>query len=186
MKILLHAERQLRGVAGAQRWAAFAHMKSLAFTVTLLFLLGCASQQRIVTTDHDDIAEAVFRHMCQPEPVEEDVSHNVNQIHKVYFFAFGDSADPTPEFMSRFSDFKVPVKPLSAGVWREMFVYDRVSGERGAAFYIEKVTMLGRDKAEVEAVLHPGGGLSASGPVYRISRRSGKWIVTGEKLKWIS
>src|SRR5690348_7618519 len=71
-------------------WAAFAHMKSHAFTLTLFFLLGCASEQRIVTTDHDDIAEAVFRHMCQPEPVEEDDSHNVNQIHKVYFFAFGD------------------------------------------------------------------------------------------------
>jgi hypothetical protein len=117
-------------------------LKSLPFILTCLFLFGCASRQLTAVDDHDDIAEAVFRHMCQPEPVEKDVSHSVHREHEVYFLSFGDSTDPNPEFMRRFSDFKIPVKPISAGVWRGMLIYDKVSGEGGAAFCVEKITML--------------------------------------------
>ena len=161
-------------------------MKSLPFILTCLFLFGCASPQLPAVADHDNIAEVVFRHMCQPEPVEKDVSHNVNPVHEVYFLSFSDSTDPNPEFMRRFSDFKIPVKPISAGVWRGMLIYDKVSGEGGAAFCVEIITMLSQDEAEVEAVIHPEGGLSASGLVYRVSRKSGKWTVISENLKWIS
>jgi hypothetical protein len=124
--------------------------------------------------------------MFRPEPFEREFSHTVNQVHKVYFVAFADSADPSSEFIRRFEDLKTPVKPLSAGEWRQMFVYDRATGERGAAFYIEKITMHGRYSAEVEATLHPGGGLSASGRVYRVAQKNGKWAVSRDKLKWIS
>lgn len=161
-------------------------MKSLPFILTCLFLFGCASPQLPAVADHDNIAEVVFRHMCQPEPVEKDVGHSVHREHEVYFLSFGDSTDPNPEFMRRFSDFKTPVKPISAGVWRGMLIYDKVSGENGAAFYVERISMLSQDEAEVEAVIHPEGGLSASGLIYRVSRKSGKWTVTSEKLKWIS
>ena len=100
--------------------------------------------------------------------------------------SFSNATDPSPEFLRRFSDLQIPVKPISAGEWRGTLIYDKMSGEGGAAFYIEKISMLSRDEAEVEAVIHPGGGLSASGLVYRVCRTSGKWTVTGEKLKWIS
>ncbi len=161
-------------------------LKSLTFILTCLFLFGCASRQPAVVDDHDDIAEAVFRHMCQPEPVEMEVNPGVHRAHEVFFISFGDSTDPNPAFMRRFSDFKTPVKPISAGVWRGTLIYDKVSGEGGAAFCVEKISMLGQDEAEVEAVIHPGGGLSASGLVYRVCRTGGKWTVTGEKLKWFS
>jgi len=161
-------------------------MKSLPFILTCLFLFGCASRPLPAVVDHNDIAEAVFRHMCQPEPVEKDIGHNVNGVHEVYFLSFSDSTDPNPEFMRRFSDFKTPVKPISAGVWRGILIYDKVSGESGAAFYIEKISMLGQDAAEVEAIIHPEGGLSASRLVYRVSRKSGKWTVTSENIKSIS
>ena len=88
--------------------------------------------------------------------------------------------------MRRFSDFIIPVKPISAGVWRELFIYDKVSGEGGAAFYVKEIFMLNQDEVEVVAVIHPEGGLSASGLVYRVFRKSGKWTVISEKLKWIS
>jgi hypothetical protein len=67
-----------------------------------------------------------------------------------------------------------------------MLIYDKVSGEGGAAFYVERISMLSQDEAEVEAVIHPEGGLSASGLIYRVSRKSGKWTVISENLKWIS
>ena len=161
-------------------------MKSLPFILTCLFLFGCASHQLTAVADHDDIAEAVFRHMWQPEPVEKGVSHSVQQVHEVYFLSFGDSTDPNPKFMSRFSDFKIPVKPISAGVWRGRLIYDKVSGEGGAAFYVKDIFMLSQDEAEVVAVIHPEGGLSVSGLVYRVFRKSGKWTVISENIKWIS
>ena len=161
-------------------------MKYFSVTVACLLLCGCVSSRIISSSDHDDIAEAVLRHMFRPEPFEREVSHAVNQIHKVYFVAFADSADPSPEFIKRFDDLKLPVKPLSTGEWRRMFIYDKATGERGAAFYIEKITMHGRRTAEVKAALHPGGGLSASGLVYRVVQKNGKWVVIGERLKWIS
>ena len=124
--------------------------------------------------------------MFRPESFERADSHTLNQVNKVYFVAFADSTDPSPEFIKRFAGLKTPVKPLSAGEWRQMFIYDKATGERGAAFYIQKITMHGRRSAEVEVALHPGGGLSASGLVYRVVQKNGKWVVIGERLKWLS
>ena len=161
-------------------------MKCFVFVVACFFSCGCISPQNVSGSSHDDIAEAVFRYMFRPEPFDKEVSHSINQVHKVYFIAFADSVDPSAEFLKRFDDIKTPVKPLSAGDRRQMFIYDKAAGERGAAFYIQKITMHGRGNAEVEASLHPGGGLSASGLIYRVAQKNGKWIVIGEKLKWIS
>jgi hypothetical protein len=176
-------------------------MKILSFLFLCLVLIGCASTEpeAVITPlavtellgaptgeERDSIMESVFRHMCQPEPVEKDVSHNVNRVHKVYFLMVGDSHDPSPEFLKRLSGLNAPVKPISEGKWKSFFIYDRVTGERGAAFYVKRITMISRDEADVEAVIHPGGGLSASGPIYRVTRKDGRWIITGERLKWIS
>ena len=171
-------------------------MRHLTTIIALCVCVGCASSRhdQITTPQndtrslegHEDIIEVVFRHMCQPEPVEEDVSHNVNLVHKVYFFAVGGSQDPSPELLKRLGDLKSPVKPISAGEWKDFFIYDRVTGERGAAFYVRSISMCSQDDCEVEAVIHPGGGLSASGPIYRLTRKNGKWTVVSERLKWIS
>ena len=171
-------------------------MRHLASIIALCLCFGCTSSHhdRITPLQNDarslegreDIIEVVFRHMCQPEPVEKDVSHNVNLVHKFYFLAVGDSQDPSPELLKRLGDLKSPVKPISAGEWREFFIFDKVTGERGAAFYVRSISRRSRDDCEVEAVIHPGGGLSASGPIYRVTRKNGKWVVVGERLKWIS
>jgi len=124
--------------------------------------------------------------MCQPGPVEKDVRHSVHRVHEVYFLSFGDSTDPNPEFMRRFSDFEIPVKPISAGVWRGKLIYDKASGEGGAAFYVKEIFMFSQDEAEVVAVVQPEGGLSASGLVYRVFRKSGKWTVISENVRWIA
>src|SRR5690348_5545510 len=103
-------------------------MRHLATIIALCLCIGCASSHHDQITPlqndarslegREDIIEVVFRHMCQPEPVEEDVSHNVNLVHKVYFLALGDSQDPSPELLKRLDDLKSPVKPITAGVWR--------------------------------------------------------------------
>jgi hypothetical protein len=166
-------------------------MRLLLPILVCLLCIGCSTDRHAHITPlqndarslegREDIVEAVFRHMCQPEPVEKEVSHNVNLVHKVYFLAVRDSQDPSPELLKRLADLKAHVKPISAGEWRGFFIYDKMTGERGAAFYIRSISMRSRDDAEVEA-----GGLNASGPVYRVRLKSGKWRVVGESLKWIS
>ena len=49
-----------------------------------------------------------------------------------------------------------------------------------------RTTMLSKDEADVEAEIRPGGGKSASGSIYRVTRKGGRWVVTGKKLKRIS
>jgi hypothetical protein len=179
-------------------------MKTLFALLCLGMLIGCASKSRTRITalpeiqiqhssvarpvdeaKYGDLMEAVFRHMFRPEPVKNDVSHNVNLVHKVYFVSIADK-DPTAEFLNRFRDLKTPVKAISEGNWKEFFIFDKVTDQRGAAFYIEAIRIINDNEMEVEAVIHPGGGLSASGPIYRLIREGGKWKVSGEKLKWIS
>ena len=171
-------------------------MRFLLPALICLLCIGCTSDRRTQITPlqndarslegRDDIIEAVFRHMCQPEPVEKEVSHNVNLVHKVYFLGLGDSQDPSPELLKRLANMKSPVKPISAGEWKDFFIYDKTTGERGAAFYVHSISMRSQDDAEVEAVIHPGGGLSASGPVYRVARRNARLVVISQRLKWIS
>jgi len=170
--------------------------RSLIFALACLLCIGCAStcQTKITPLDkkppgfagHEDILETVFRHMCQPEPESREISHNVNPVHKVYFLSVGDAKDPSPELLQRLSDLKSPVKPLSAGRWKDFFIYDKISGERGAAFYVNAISMQSPDAAEVTTTTRPGGGLSASSYIYLMARKNGKWVVTGQKLNWIS
>lgn len=177
-------------------------MKFPTLLLLCLFLAGCAAHRQNENTPapdsplsrdnaqslqgREDIIEVVFRHMCQPEPVENDVSHRVNLVHKVYFIALGDSLDPSAEFLARLADLKTPVKPISAGQRKDAFIYDKITEQRGAAFYVRNISMLSPDKCEVEAVIDPGGGLSASGPIYTVTRKNGKWTVVSKRLKWIS
>lgn len=178
-------------------------MKILTLPFLCLLLVGCApsrlNRETVITPlpspellgasnaqERDSIMKAVFRHMCQPKPVEEDVSHDVNRVHKVYFIGLGGSIDPSLEFLGGLSDLAAPVKPISAGEWRNFFIYDRISGQRGAAFYVMSITMISKDEADVEGMIHPGGGLSASGPVYRVIRKEGRWVIAGARLKWVS
>ena len=158
------------------------------FIFVALFVNGCVTRQAVTAEAHenDDILDAVFRHISHVEPVASEGSHYLNLSHKVYFVALSDSQDPSPRFIQRFRDYAVPVKPFSAALRKDSYVYDKVTGERGAAFYFRAISRLGRHKAEVEVDFAPGGGLSASGYLYRVVQREGKWRVTGEKLRWVS
>jgi hypothetical protein len=80
----------------------------------------------------------------------------VNQDHKVYFLSIGSWYSPSAELLKRLNNLGTPVKPITAGEWRGGFIYDQMTGERGAAFYIERITVLSDDEADVDAVVRPG------------------------------
>jgi hypothetical protein len=149
--------------------------------------LVCTSCQTPLTpasAEYSNIAEALFRHLAQPAPVNDPDSHGVNLAHHVYFLQL-DSQDPDTSFLSRLGDLKVPVEPLSASVLTNFYRYDRQTGQRGAAFYIQNIRLLS-GTAEADADMQPGGALRGSGFTYRLIRKGGKWVVVGEKLRWIS
>jgi hypothetical protein len=136
--------------------------------------------------DRIDITEAAFRYMCQPKAASEEVSHQINLVHGVYFLAVGASNDPPTQLLERLRDLPAPVRPISAGEWRDAFIFDRGSGARGAAFYVRRIRMSRLDEAQVEVAIHPGGVRSASWYSYCVSRENGKWRVTGERLRGIA
>ena len=146
-------------------------MKYVAFVVIAL-LVGCAAPRR--SSEMDDVAEAVLRYMCPPE------------ARSTSFFAYGPDIDPTQEFLRRFVDFERPPKPMSASVIRDVFVYDKTTGERGSRFVIESVKITGTDEAEVDASSETGGGFGGSGYTYSIARKDGKWTVTGKRARWVA
>jgi hypothetical protein len=78
------------------------------------------------------------------------------------------------------------VKPISAGKWRGQFIYDPVTGERGAAFDIGRITVRAEQEADVDVVINLGGSRKSCGWFYRLSRKDNKWVVTQETWKWMS
>ena len=163
-------------------------MCRLFLPVLVAFVVVCASCRTTPSSSsavHTDIAEAVFRYVAQPALRSEEDSHELNLVHKVYFLRI-DGRDPSPEFLRCLRDMNAPVKPLSSSVERGAYRYDARTGERGAAFYIHDIQLIGRKRATAGVDLNPGGALRASGSIYHLVMKDGKWVVVGEKLRWIS
>ncbi len=146
---------------------------------------SCRTPLTSASPEYSDIAEALFRHLAQPAQVNDPDSHGVNLAHRVYFLDL-DSRDPSPSFLSRLKDLNVPVEPLSASVHTNSYRYDRETGQRGAAFFIRNIRLLGHKAAEAEADTSPGGELRGSGFSYRLAKKDGKWVVVVQKLRWVS
>lgn len=158
----------------------------LPFVTALgLVCAGCRMPLPAASSDYSDIAEALFRHLAQPAQVNDPDSHEVNLAHKVYFLEL-DARDPDASFLSRLRDLNVTVEPLSASVHTNSYRYDRETGQRGAAFFIWNIRLLGRNTAEAETDISPGGVLRGSGFTYRLVKKDGRWVVVGEKLRWVS
>jgi hypothetical protein len=163
-------------------------MRRILLIVVIAVGLACTSCRTPLTPaspEYSEVAEALFRHLAQPTQVNDPDSHSVNLAHKVYFLQL-DSRDADPSFLARLQDLNVPVEPVSASVHTNLYWYDKKTGQRGAAFFIQNVRLLGRSKAEAEADIGPGGALRGSGFTYRLAKIAGKWVVVGEKLRWIS
>ncbi len=156
--------------------------------LTLAVGLLCSSCRTLVTPaspEYSDIAEALFRYLAQPAPVDDPDSHGVNLAHKVYFLQL-DWREPDPSFLARLEDLLVPAEPLSAGVHTDFYWFDKKTGQRGAVFSIQNARFVGRTKAEAEADISPGGALRGSGSTYRLAKKAGTWVVVGKKLRWVS
>lgn len=127
----------------------------------------------------DDIREAVFRYQFV---------HNNRGLRgvDVFFLALGQNTDPSQEFLKRFAGHTPPVKPVSAcRIDPLRGVFDKDTGKGGLVFRVEGIAWVNDKKVEVEGGYYRNG-LAASGNVYTVESKSGKWVVVGDKMLWIS
>lgn len=122
----------------------------------------------------DDIREAVFRYQIRP------------YLGQITIFLEIEGKDPSPEFMKRFEGHTPPVKPVSACEGRKgPGVKDKETGKEGIIFSADAI----RWKSDSEVAVDGGhyrDGLAATGNVYTVTRKDGKWTVTADRMLWIS
>jgi hypothetical protein len=133
----------------------------------------------------DQVREAVFRYQF---------THNASgqkDRAPVYFLSLDSEGekeprDPSPALMARFAQHKPRVEPRShAKVSFDKGVVHRETGESGLVFRVTAITFVGADAAVVEGGYYEAN-MSSSGNTYRVERKGGVWVVTDDKMVWIS
>ncbi|HXJ90694.1 MAG TPA: hypothetical protein VMS18_28050 [Candidatus Binatia bacterium] len=132
--------------------------------------------------EEDNIREAVFRHQFQ-----HNASGQKQQAH-AYCLSIrlaDKDADPTDEFMKRFSGHMPPVRKASQCRWSKGEVVENHTGKPALIFSISNITWISDTEVTV------GGGyeeanLSSSGNTYTVKKNDGKWTVSQDRMNWIS
>lgn len=114
-----------------------------------------------------DIAEATFRYQFQKN------ASGAQQKAEAYFLSLF-AKDPSPEFLKRFAQHKPPVQKGS-----------EFKVGNGLAFRVITIKRVSETKVEVSGGYYEGN-LSSSGNSYFVEKKDGKWVVTGERMHWIS
>lgn len=127
-----------------------------------------------------DLREAALRPMFAKN------ASGQQQRARVFCIQLEHESDPTPSFLARFGDVKIPVRPASACTQSaDQGVVDKTTKARGLAFRVDAVRRIDADHAEVDGGYYEAG-LSASGNTYTLERKNGRWVVTKDVMHWIS
>lgn len=131
----------------------------------------------------DQVREAVFRHLF---------THNASGMKDraaVYFLSLGEvdkSQDPSSALIARFAQHRPRVEAVShARVSLDEGVRHRETGEQGLVFRVTAIKRVSDDVVEVEGGYYEANQ-SSSGNIYRVERKAGVWVVTDDKMQWIS
>ncbi len=144
-------------------------MKKLIVPLLVLgFSIGCGLRDKPFDRDEAyDIIEAVFRYQYETNVA------NPNQNLSTFFLEVFHT-DAPPEIIDRFDGMKPPVRKRSA-----------FEKGKGIIFRIESIERTGADSAEVNGGYYQSG-LSASGDVFTVVRKDGRWVVEDFKRLFIS
>ena len=125
-----------------------------------------------------DIAEAVFRYQFE---------HNASGVktNAAAYFISIKGQDITDAFMKKFEGHQPPVKRASESASKSNGVVDPTTGMPAVVFGIEQIRLMSPEEAIVEGGYFEGG-LSSSGNTFTVRRENGKWVVTQDKMNWIS
>lgn len=130
-----------------------------------------------------DVREAVFRHQF-----EDNASGGQRSV-AYYFLAWGNPTereDPPAKFLERFEGHTPRVVPVSKStVAEDSSVVHRDDGKRGLIFQITDLRWIDQTTAEVQGGYYEGN-VSASGNLYRVEKQGDGWVVTEDRMLWIS
>lgn len=152
------------------------HLCSLVMTLAVLLIPLSPGATETNAPDYDititkvdalDIAESVFRFQFAS-----NASGDQQKAPSYFLSLFGN--DPDEEFLTRFKDNKPPVKKGS-----------EFKIGKGLKFRVTKIKRITESKVEVEGGYYEAG-LSSSGNTYTVEKKDGIWVVTKNKLNWIS
>lgn len=190
-------------------------MKKRFRLILALLLIGCAAYL-LMRVPHwkveNDIREAVFRyefkHNASGLQQRANVYYLAIQPGWVDAIDAGDSwldilldklgmarersnrwegSDPSSSFILRFRGHKPPVRKASRCRVDDIMVgvTDEHGANKGLVFIAGRIRWLSDTRVKVEGGYYEGG-LSASGNVYLVERRHGRWVVIHDKMVWIS
>lgn len=114
-----------------------------------------------------DIAEATFRYQF-----EHNASGQQQKAPAYFLSLFGK--DPAEAFLKRFEGHKPPVKKGS-----------EFKIGKGLLFRVARIKRVSDAKVEVSGGYYEAG-LSSSGNTYVVEFKNGKWVVTRDRMHWIS
>ncbi len=154
----------------------------------LLFLVAFASSgfaaDKARQGQEDKIREVVFRYQFT-----NNAAHGPATAEKriaAFYLSVGErDQDPSDEFMQRFAEHKPSVRKVSACSTKKMRVEDKQTGQRGLIFHVRSIKWISDTKVEVRGGYYEDG-LSASGNIYTVVEKDGKWRVIKDKMEWIS
>ncbi len=167
--------------------------------VLLALLVGCVAPipQQADSREAEEAAilEAVFRY--QYEHNSSGAQSNVD----FYFLSFGsigENEDPSLAFMARFEGHSPKVEPVSLSITSAQSTASILStasavsgvsheehGGRGLIFRIEHIRWIDGHTVEVDGGYYEARR-SSSGNTYKVERRRGRWVVTDDRMLWIS
>jgi hypothetical protein len=158
----------------------------MARFVFLLLLLGFTSFSPAADANRlnqeDDIREAVFRHQF-----DHNASGQQKSAH-AYCLAVlvnGKDADPSDQFMQRFSHHKPPVRKASACHWTSIQIVENYTGRSALLFRVSKIIWASATEVTVDGG-YDEGNVSSSGNTYTVRKQNGKWAVTSDQMNVIS
>jgi hypothetical protein len=179
----------------------FERQAMLAIGLVLLVaagLSGRAEAQASRATQEQDIYESVLRFQMQNwirqlDKDEADAKNETDEAAARYydfkvFFLEVEDKDPSDDFMGRFPDISRKLKKMSDSEVAKSVripVVDKGTQEHGIIFSVDGIRWLGKSHVKVEGGYHCDG-LCAAGYTFDVRLKEGKWVVTRQKMHWIS
>ena len=154
-------------------------MARLLLLLGAALLTGCSGP-----ASEMNVVEAVFRHQMAT-----NASALQARVLCLKLETMQGSTDPPAELLQRFGGHTAPVRPLSQchiGNGDEgSQVYDNATGQTGIILSVSAVncTLFGRCTVKGG---HYQANLGASGNIYTLHKRGGRWQVAQERMLWIS
>jgi hypothetical protein len=129
-------------------------------------------------SQEDAIREVVIRDLLKKADSRE-----------IFFLMFDRDTDPSAPFLARFADLKLRIRKRSDahGVKStdddHQFWFDRSTGQPGSLVGATELRWIDQSQVEVEGVSYTGK-LNASGFLYVIENKDGKWVVVKKEGAW--